>query len=63
METEIIRGDKIKNYLDELGNFRISIFKEYPYLYDGNLDYERKYLSRYSKTSDSILLLIKDIKK
>ena len=60
MEIEIFGGEKIKDVIDELGNFRITIFKEYPYLYDGNLDYERKYLSRYGNISDSILLLVRD---
>ena len=60
MKLEVIGGEKIKDVIDELGIFRISIFKEYPYLYDGNLDYERKYLSRYSNTSDSFLLLARD---
>lgn len=60
MEIEVIGGEKIRDVIDELGNFRITIFKEYPYLYDGDLDYERKYLSRYSSISDSILLLVRD---
>ena len=60
MEIEIFGGEKIKDVIDELGNFRITIFKEYPYLYDGNLDYERKYLSRYGNISDSILLLVRN---
>ena len=60
MEIEIFGGEKIKDVIDELGNFRITIFKEYLYLYDGNLDYERKYLSRYGNISDSILLLVRD---
>ena len=60
MEIEIFGGEKIKDVIDELGNFRITIFKEYLYLYDGNLDYERKYLSRYGNISDSILLLVRN---
>ncbi len=57
---EILKGNEIKDYIDALGHFRIEIFKEYPYLYEGDMKYEREYLSRYSKSSESILILMKD---
>lgn len=57
---EVLKGNEIKNYIDELGRFRIEIFKEFPYLYEGNMEYERKYLSRYTESSESILILMKD---
>ena len=60
MKIEIMSGQDIKKITDELGNFRITIFQEYPYLYDGDLDSERKYLARYSNISNSILLLLRD---
>ena len=37
---EIIRGPEIENYIDRLGRFRIEIFREYPYLYNGSIEYE-----------------------
>lgn len=33
--------------LDALAALRIRVFCDYPYLYQGNLDYEREYLSHY----------------
>ena len=57
---EVLKGNEIKNYVDELGRFRIEIFKEFPYLYEGNMEYERNYLYRYTKSSESILILMKD---
>jgi len=56
----IIRGQEIENHIDQLGRFRIEIFREYPYLYDGDLDYERAYLNRYSRDTESFLLVIHD---
>jgi hypothetical protein len=50
---EILKGNKIENYIDDLGGVRIEIFKEFPYLHDGTMEYERKYLSRYSKSSET----------
>lgn len=57
---ELLKGNEIKDHIDELGRFRIQIFKEFPYLYEGNLEYERKYLSRYPESSESILILMRD---
>ncbi|MBI3771803.1 MAG: GNAT family N-acetyltransferase [Gammaproteobacteria bacterium] len=58
----IIHGTEIKNHIETLGRFRIEIFREYPYLYEGSLEYERKYLSRYSRNPNSILVMIPDEK-
>ncbi len=33
-----------------LGRLRISVFREYPYLYDGTLEYEREYLKTYVRS-------------
>ncbi len=57
---QIIRGQEIENHIEQLGRFRIEIFKEYPYLYDGDLAYERAYLSRYSMNPESFLIVIQD---
>jgi len=33
--------------LDDLARLRIAVFREWPYLYDGSLDYERRYLAHF----------------
>lgn len=33
--------------LDDLAQLRIKIFRDWPYLYEGDLDYEREYLTNY----------------
>ena len=43
MFIESVRGREIKNYLDDIASLRINVFKEFPYLYDGCINYERKY--------------------
>lgn len=57
---QIIRGPEIENHIDDLGKFRIEIFREYPYLYDGNIQFERVYLSPYSRNPESLLLILQD---
>ena len=32
---------------DDLARLRIEVFREFPYLYEGDLDYERRYLATY----------------
>jgi GNAT superfamily N-acetyltransferase len=57
---QIIRGPEIENHIDDLGRFRIKIFREYPYLYDGNIEFERVYLDPYSRNPESLLLILQD---
>lgn len=57
LQIKVISGRDIKPYLLTLANLRIQIFYQYPYLYEGDLDYEKKYLQRYIDCSDSILIL------
>ncbi|CAH2030267.1 GNAT family N-acetyltransferase [Trichlorobacter ammonificans] len=38
----------IRAHRDDLAGLRLTIFREYPYLYDGRLEDERHYLSHYA---------------
>ena len=49
------RGAAIAPMVEAFAHLRISVFRDWPYLYDGDLDYERRYLSDYTR-SDSILV-------
>jgi GNAT superfamily N-acetyltransferase len=55
-----LRGDKLHPYLEELGNLRLQVFREYPYLYDGTLDDERHYLESYASAQSSLVVLALD---
>ncbi len=55
-----VRGEALAPWLDGLGRLRIAVFREYPYLYDGSLDYERGYLQTYVKSSRSLVVLVTD---
>jgi len=61
-ELKIIRlkGNAILPYISDLAKLRIKIFKDYPYLYEGNLEYEMNYLKTYISFADSIMILIID---
>jgi len=55
-----LRNPEIQPFIPELAKLRINIFKEYPYLYDGHLEYEYKYLNTYVKCPHSIVVLVFD---
>ncbi len=55
-----LSGEALEPWLDGLGKLRIAVFREYPYLYDGSLEYEREYLKTYVKSSRSLVVLVTD---
>lgn len=55
-----LHGAEIEPHLEALGSLRITVFREYPYLYDGTLEYEREYLRIYAGSPDSLVVLAFD---
>ncbi len=53
-------GDQIAQWIDPVADLRIRVFREFPYLYAGDLSYERRYLQRYQQSADSVLVLARD---
>jgi len=47
IRTETLTGAAVTAVLDDLARLRISVFRDWPYLYDGDLEYERNYLRAY----------------
>ena len=41
--------------LDDLAALRIAVFRDWPYLYDGDLAYEREYLTAYRDSPNAIV--------
>ncbi len=52
----ILRGAEVEGALDDLAALRIRVFRDFPYLYDGDLDYERRYLASYRDTPRAVLV-------
>ena len=57
---ERLSGKQIAEHLDDLAQLRIEVFREFPYLYDGDTDYERHYLQTYVNSPRSICTLVYD---
>ena len=60
LETVALRGAEIAARLDEVARLRIAVFREFPYLYDGDADYEARYLQAYIDAPDSLCVLALD---
>lgn len=54
------QGQAITPYLDDLARLRIDVFRDFPYLYDGDFEYEADYLNRYAACPDSLFVLALD---
>ena len=54
------RGAEMAAHLDALAALRIRVFREYPYLYDGSVEYERRYLAGYARSPDALVVLALD---
>jgi len=46
--------------LPALARLRIAVFREWPYLYDGSLDYERDYLGLFLQGDGAVLVVARD---
>lgn len=53
-------GKKLEEYIPELARLRIEVFRDFPYLYDGDYEYEEKYLKTYISSPDSVIVLAFD---
>ena len=51
---ESLHGPDIEPYLDDIARLRIRVFREWPYLYEGDAAYEADYLRTYTQASRSI---------
>lgn len=52
-----LRGAELEPWLDHVAALRIQVFRDFPYLYDGSLEYEAKYLRTYVETDSAVCVL------
>ena len=51
-----LRGAELETALEDVAQLRITVFRDWPYLYDGDVAYEREYLSAYRGNDAAILV-------
>lgn len=53
-------GEAVAPYLRDLARLRTTVFREYPYLYEGSAEYESAYLTAYARSPRSVFVLAID---
>jgi len=52
-------GASITEVLNDLADLRVAVFREFPYLYEGTPEYERRYLHTYVQSSRSLAVIVR----
>lgn len=60
LRYQLLQGGAIREHLAPLAALRITVFRDWPYLYEGTLDYERQYLETYARCEQSLAVLVWD---
>lgn len=55
-----VRGEAAAPWFEDLARLRIGVFRAFPYLYEGDPEYERRYLAAYARSAESLFVLALD---
>ncbi len=50
-------GSDLNKYIDNIAQLRIEVFRDFPYLYDGTMEYERNYLQTYIRCPEAVVVV------
>lgn len=56
MQVRVLTGAALDAALPEVAKLRIAVFRNWPYLYDGDLAYEERYLQSYRTSARSLVV-------
>lgn len=56
LRVEPLTGVRLQAHLPDVARLRIEVFRAYPYLYDGDADYERQYIAAFSASPQSVIV-------
>lgn len=59
IEISTHSGEAARPFLEEIARLRITVFREFPYLYEGSHEYEMNYLADYVASKNSVIVLAK----
>lgn len=60
VEIVVRKGPEAAAFFPDLARLRMTVFRAFPYLYEGDEAYERRYLETYSRSKDSVVILAMD---
>lgn len=56
LTVSVLTGEEILAAIDDLARLRMAVFAEWPYLYDGDAEYEAHYLKEFIEAPDGVLV-------
>ncbi len=56
IEIRVLAGAAIQPFVEDMSRLRIEVFRDYPYLYDGDLRYEARYTEEFSRAPGAIIV-------
>lgn len=60
MDVRVLTGRALEDVLEDVAALRIEVFREWPYLYEGDLAYEAEYLQAYRNSERAIVVGVFD---
>ena len=60
IRIKTVSGEEIREHIPELAKLRIQVFRDFPYLYKGSWEYEKKYLKTYLRSDKTVFVLVID---
>ncbi|MBU6235706.1 MAG: GNAT family N-acetyltransferase [Alphaproteobacteria bacterium] len=60
IDVRTLAGDELRAALPALAGLRIRVFREWPYLYDGTLEYEAGYLKKFAEAAGAVVVVARD---
>ena len=60
IEVVTLRGNDLAQGIPAVASLRIAVFRHWPYLYDGSMDYEVNYLSKFAQAEGAVIVAAYD---
>jgi len=60
LDVKSVTGHDIDAILPDLARLRMTVFRDWPYLYDGTLEYEEKYLKTFAAAKGAVVITAYD---
>lgn len=58
--VDSLTGEAMRAAIPQLARLRVTVFRDWPYLYDGTHDYESGYLRRFAASKDAVVIAAYD---
>ena len=60
LDVKSLVGEEMKSVLPDLARLRIIVFRDWPYLYDGTIEYEQQYLAKLAAAKGAVCVVARD---